>query len=613
MKLNSLYKNFALVAAFAAALAACTEDITDVRLDADMSTTQNQNVTAFTAEVEGYIVARNEAFTEVGIVYALTEEPTLESGDKVVYEEERSKAAFTVTLTDLDYARTYYARAYGIYSGGVVYGEQLTFTTLPRVPMVTTSSLVYEEGDSAAFSAEVTDAGRGEITERGVVYATTEDPTVETGQKITDDEGGLGEYDGKIKELLGNTTYYVRAYAINGGGVGYGDAKEWTTEVLLPEVETGDVTAVGKTTATLHGASSYDGGADVTARGFVWGLTEEPGLSDNVVDLMAAEGDEFTYVLEDLELSTTYYVRAFATNSKGTAFGETKTFKTLADITKLYVVGDYNEWTNEEGAVVPFIISTETSEGLADGYIYLTTGGIKFIEVLGSWADETTFGDDDAGSLTTSPSENITVAEDGLYYITANLAEMTYSLLKMNWGIIGDATPGGWEGQTPLAYEADLNVLKGAFAMTVGEFKFRANDSWSYNYGSDEADGNLRFDGSNIPVEAEGDYAITLDLSAPHAYTYSANRWGIIGDATPGGWDTDTFMSWDAEAEVFTVTADLVAGEIKFRANADWGVNFGGDWPALTPDGANIVITDAGNYTLTLDPWTGEGSINLKE
>src|SRR5690554_1534406 len=444
MKLNSLYKNFALVAAFAAALAACTEDITDVRLDADMSTTQNQNVTAFTAEVEGYIVARNEALTEVGIVYALTEEPTLESGDKVIYEGERSKAAFTVTLTDLDYARTYYARAYGIYSGGVVYGEQLTFTTLPRVPMVTTSSLVYEEGDSAAFSAEVTDAGRGEITERGVVFSVTEAPTVETGQKVADDEGGLGEYAGKIEELLGNTTYYVRAYAINGGGVGYGEALEFTTEVLWPEVESGEVTAVGKTTATLQGATPYDGGAEITARGFVWGLTEEPGLSDNVVDMMAAEGDEFSSVLEGLELSTTYYVRAFATNSKGTAFGETKTFKTLADITQLYVVGDYNGWTNEEEAVVPpFIISTETSEGLADGYIYLTTGGIKFIEVWGSWADETTFGDDDAGNLTASPSENIPVAEDGLYYITANLAEMTYSLLKMNWGIIGDATPDG--------------------------------------------------------------------------------------------------------------------------------------------------------------------------
>lgn len=612
MKLNSLYKKFALVAAFAAALAACTEDITDVRLDAAMSTTQNQNVTASTAEVEGYIVARNEALTEVGIVYALTEEPTLESGDKVIYEGERSKAAFTVTLTELAYGRTYYARAYGIYSGGVVYGEQLTFTTLPRVPMVTTSSLVYEEGDSAAFSAEVTDDGRGEITERGVVYATTEDPTVETGQKVADDEGGLGEYAGKIKELLGNTTYYVRAYAINGGGVGYGEAMEWTTEVLLPEVETGDVAAVGKTTATLHGASSYDGGADVTARGFVWGLTEEPGLSDNVVDMMAAEGDEFSSVLEGLELSTTYYVRAFATNSKGTAFGETKTFKTLADITQLYVVGNYNDWTNEEGAVVPFIISTETSEGLADGYIYLTAGEIKFIEVLGSWDDETTFGDDGEGNLT-NPGANIPVTEDGLYYITANLADMSYSLIKMNWGIIGNATPGGWDGQTALAYEADLNVLKGTFAMTVGEFKFRANDSWSYNYGSAEADGNLGFDASNIPVEVEGDYAITLDLSTPHAYTYSANRWGIIGDATPGGWGADTFMSWDAEAEVFTVTADLVAGEIKFRANADWAFNFGGAWPALTPDGANMVIAAAGNYTLTLDPWTGEGSITPNE
>lgn len=610
MKLNNKIKSFALVAAFAATLAACTEDIADVRLEPGLNTIQNQNVTAFTAEVEGYIMAKDEAFTEVGIVYALTEEPTIESGDKVIFEGERTKASFKVTLTDLDYARKYYARAYGIYPGGVRYGEELTFTTLPRVPMVAISSLTYEEGASAAFTAEVSDDGRGEVTERGVVYATAANPTVETGYKVVDDEAGLGEFEGVLEELLGNTAYYVRAYAINNGGVGYGEDKEFTTEVLLPEVETGDVTAINKTTATFNGATPYNGGAEITARGFVWGLTDEPGLSDNVVDMMAAEGDEFSYVLEDLELSTTYYVRAFATNSKGTAFGETRTFKTLADITQLYVVGDYNGWTNDASA--SYIISTESSEGLAEGYVYLTAGGIKFIEVLGSWADETTFGDDGAGNLT-YPGDNIPVAEDGLYYITANLAEMSYSLLKMNWGIIGNATPGGWDGQTALAYEANLNVLKGAFALTVGEFKFRANDSWSYNYGSDEADGNLRFDGPNIPVEAEGDYAITLDLSTPHAYTYSAHRWGIIGNATPGGWDADTFMSWDAEAEVFTVTADLVAGEIKFRANADWAVNFGGDWSALTPDGANIVIADAGNYTLTLDPWTGEGSITLNE
>jgi hypothetical protein len=182
----------------------------------------------------------------------------------------------------------------------------------------------------------------------------------------------------------------------------------------------------------------------------------------------------------------------------------------------------------------------------------------------------------------------------------------------MNWGIVGDATPGGWDGQTPLAYEADLNVLKGAFALTVGEFKFRANDSWDYNYGSDEADGNLGFDESNIPVEVEGDYAVTLDLSTPNVFKYEANRWGLIGGATPGGWDSDTFMTWDATNKVFTVTVDLTNDQYKFRANGAWDINLGGALGALELDGSNIDVT-AGNYTITLDPWTKVATATLNE
>lgn len=609
MKLNYKIKSFALVAAFAASLAACTEDIADVRLEPGLNTIQNQNVTAFTAEVEGYITAQNEGFTEVGVVYSTSENPSLSDGSKVIFGEERTKAAFKVTLTDLDYATKYYARAYGIYPGGTIYGAEQTFTTLPRVPMVSISSLTYEDGASAAFTAEVNDDGRGEVTERGVVYATAANPTVETGYKVVDDEAGLGVFEGVLEELLGNTAYFVRAYAINKGGVGYGEDKEFTTEILWAEVETGDVTAINKTTATLNGATPYDGGAEITARGFVWGLSDAPGLNDNLVDMMDAEGDAFSFVLEELELNTVYYVRAFATNSKGTAFGETKMFKTLADITKLHVVGDYNGWTNNASA--PYIISTESSEGLAVGYIYLTAGGFKLIMEPGSWADETTFGDDGTGNLT-NPGANIPVAEDGYYYITANLSDMSYSLLKMNWGIIGDATPGGWDAQTALTYDSELKVLKGAYALTAGAFKFRANDNWSNNYGSNDADGNLQVDGANIPVAVAGDYAVTLDLSTPNVFKYEANRWGLIGGATPGGWDSDTFMTWDATNKVFTVTVDLTNDQYKFRANGAWDINLGGALGALELDGSNIDVT-AGNYTITLDPWTKVATATLNE
>jgi hypothetical protein len=114
----------------------------------------------------------------------------------------------------------------------------------------------------------------------------------------------------------------------------------------------------------------------------------------------------------------------------------------------------------------------------------------------------------------------------------------------------------------------------------------------------------LNAGGANIAVDVESDYAITLDLSHPNEYTYSLNRWGLIGDATPGGWGDDTNMTWDATNNVFTVTLDLVSsGSFKFRANDGWDVNYGGDLNALTAGGANITIDSDGNYTITFDPW----------
>ncbi|MGE5429310.1 MAG: SusF/SusE family outer membrane protein, partial [Methylococcaceae bacterium] len=115
--------------------------------------------------------------------------------------------------------------------------------------------------------------------------------------------------------------------------------------------------------------------------------------------------------------------------------------------------------------------------------------------------------------------------------------------------------------------------------------------------------------GENIAVADEADYAITLDLSHPNAYTYTANRWGLIGDATPGGWDSDQNMTWDATNQVFTITLDLTAAKIKFRANDAWDINLGGDINALTQNGADIAVAAAGNYTITLNPWTLKATV----
>ena len=391
----------------------------------------------------------------------------------------------------------------------------------------------------------------------------------------------------------------MRAYATNSAGTGYGPEATFTTLVDLPVVTTTAATAITKVSAVSGGEVTYDGGGTLTARGLAWSTTANPTIDGTVVLDSGTGISVFISNLTGLVLNTTYHVRAYATNSAGTAYGADISFTTLADITKLWIVGDYNGWDNSDNA--KYIISTATSSGAAEGYVNLTTGSIK-LATDHSWDNTHTFGDNGSGGLT-NPGNNITVATTGYYLIKANLGTMTYSLTLTKWGVIGDASPNGWNDETALTYNPALAVWTGGMPLTVAAMKFRANHSWDYNYGSDLADGTLSAGGANIPVSLAADYAITLDLSHPNAYTYSMNRWGVIGDATADTWSSDQNMTWDATNKVFTVTLDLVVGAIKFRANDAWDLNLGGDINALTSGGANISVTAAGNYTITLDPW----------
>lgn len=577
-------------------LASCTEDTSDVRLDPQLATTQLLDVSSNSATVVGFVVAEGDGFTEKGVCYNTSATPTI-SNSKTAYSGDDKTATFNVTLTGLNYATKYYARAYATGPTGTVYGEEYSFTTLPVVPALTTTAITAVTGNSASGGGNVTSSGGADVTARGIYFGINPNPTA-ADSKTTDDKG-TGEFTSVLTGLKGNTTYYVRAYAVNSAGTGYGPEVSFTTPVDLPAVTTSGVTSVTKVSAISGGEVTYDGGGAVTAKGLVWSQSANPTISDNKIDGGAGLG-AFVSNLSGLAVNTTYHIRAYATNSAGTAYGEDKVFTTLADITKLWVVGDYNGWNNSDAAM--YIISTATSNGDAEGYVYLKQGGIKLVTDH-SWSDPATFGDNGSGKLT-NPGNNITVAADGYYYIKANIGTMTYSLILTNWGVIGSATPKAWDDETPLSYNQTLGFWTGGIHFTAAEFKFRANHDWAYNYGSSTKDANLNAGGDNIAVDIEDDYAITLDLSHPNAYTYTANRWGLIGDATPGGWGTSTPLAWDNSKKVFTVTVDLVAsGKFKFRANDAWTINMGGTLGALTQDGSDIPVPSDGNYTVTFDPW----------
>ena len=607
MKRMSSYRILAILVAAIMVFGACTKENSEVRLAQKLDATELLNVTSDAATVVGYVVAQGDGFTEKGVCYNTAAGPTI-ANTKVAFTGKESTATFNVTLTGLAYATKYFARSYATGSNGTIYSDkEFSFTTLPIVPVLTTAAITAITGNSAMGGGNVTVAGGADVTVRGIVFGTNPSPTV-ADNKTTDDKG-MGAFESKLASLKGNTSYYVRSYATNSAGTGYGPEVTFKTLVDLPVVTTAAVSGITKVAANTGGEVTYDGGAAVTERGLVWGTTANPTITDKIIAGGAGMG-AFVSNLTDLTMFTTYHVRGYATNSVGTAYGPDLQFTTLANILTWNIPGDYvaasypgsalADWAPDKS---PQMISTIAAPDKLEGYVYMAkaTNEWKFASQP-NW-DAPNYGDGGAGKLDASGANVKSPA--GYYKIMADATAMTYTAVATVWGVIGSATPNAWNDETALTYNPASRTWTGSVHLTAAEFKFRANHSWDYNYGSTSKDANLNAGGDNIAITVESDYAISLDLSHPNAYTYTANRWGIIGDATAGGWDNDTNMTYDATKQIFTLTLDLKsAGGFKFRANDGWDINLGGNPNALTAGGDNLTITADGNYTVTLNPWT---------
>ncbi len=169
--------------------------------------------------------------------------------------------------------------------------------------------------------------------------------------------------------------------------------------------------------------------------------------------------------------------------------------------------------------------------------------------------------------------------------------------------------PGSYQGWNPAdnatiifsvrsddKYEGYIN-----FPNPGAEYKYTVGPSWDLNYGDDGANGTLEKNGANIVLTDAGVYKLNVDLNAK-THTHTKTDWGLIGSATPTSWDSDTNMDYDAANNKWTITINLVPGDIKFRANDAWDINFGDDGAdkKLEYGGANIAVAEAGNYTIEL-------------
>ncbi len=197
----------------------------------------------------------------------------------------------------------------------------------PGKPVVTTLAVTEILSNSARGGGNVSgDAGEN-ILSRGVVWGLTAGTTFDLKDGLTDDGSGVGVYISNLSDLSPNTTYYVRAYATNSNGIGYGNEVQFKTLAAKGSVTTAGISDLDINRATAGGTVADDGGVTITARGVCWSTSPGPINSNNYTTDGSGPGT-FTSNITGLSASTTYYLRAYATNSEGTAYGEQISFTT---------------------------------------------------------------------------------------------------------------------------------------------------------------------------------------------------------------------------------------------------------------------------------------------
>lgn len=173
---------------------------------------------------------------------------------------------------------------------------------------------------------------------------------------------------------------------------------------------------------------------------------------------------------------------------------------------QLQVPGSYQAWdpTNDNT-----IIYSAKADGKYEGYIYMGEENAKFKYTDGpSW--DTNWGDTgDDGTLDANGTD-IAAGAAGTYLLSANLNTLTHTRTLYNWGLIGDATPGGWDSDQDLTYDAVANKLTITLDLVPGNIKFRANDAWDFNYGDNENNKTLDINGTDIPIAEAGNYTIDM-------------------------------------------------------------------------------------------------------
>ena len=326
---------------------------------------------------------------------------------------------------------------------------------------------------------------------KGVCWSTSQNPT--TSASCTSDGASTTNYVSTITGLAIGTTYYVRAYATNEAGTTYGGQRTFTTPQLAV-VTTGSASNITASSATVSATVTSDGGSSVTARGVCVSTTQNPTTADNCNSSGSGTG-AYSVSLISLSGATTYFVRAYATNSAGTAYGSQVTFKTLDTLTDI------------DGNVYP-IVQIGTQVWMAENLRttrYRTGATITNVTNATTWSGLTT------GAW--------------VHYGNSTDNETVYGKLY-NWYAVADSRnicPTGWH----VPSDAEWTVLSNFLATDVG-FKMKSTSGWQDNGNGSNASGFNGLPGGYRSTPGPFDLVGRLGYFWSSSEYLSGNAWGRL-------------------------------------------------------------------------------------
>jgi len=367
--------------------------------------------------------------------------------------------------------------------------------TVLTVPTITTTTASAITTTTATSGGNVTDDGGAAVTARGICWSTTATPTVDLTTKTTETVT-TGVFTSSMSNITANTKYYVRAYATNSIGTAYGTEISFTTQSGgIPTVTTTATSVITTTSAISGGNVTDNGGGVVTARGICWSTTATPTVDLTTKTTETVTTGVFTSSITNLTANTTYNVRAYATNSSGTAYGTEISFTTQAepagDITDI----DGNVYTS---------VTIGTQTWMVEN---LKTTHYRNGDAITNVIDNTAW----AGLSTGAWCDYSNAAANGIKY--GHL---------YNWYAANDSrniAPIGWHVPTDAEW-ATLITYLGGESVAGGKLK----ETGTFNWASPNTAATNSFGFSALPGGDRNDWDGTFEGVSNHGIWWSSNQ-----------------------------------------------------------------------------------------